>query len=275
MILLTGAEGFIGSSLISLYDEDWLVTRGDIVDGLEFDGLDITGIIHCAGDSIVSRCENDPLSAFRNNFMATATVLEKGRHLRVPIVVLESDKVYGEQNGERIDEEAPLNGFSPYEKSKVLTAELCDFYRDYYDAMVYSLRLTNTYGPLDTNLSRLIPGTIDRLRRGEAPMVWTGSENMARDYLWIEDLCSVIMTLVRGGFAAGAYNVTSEENYSTREVIDIIQEEMGTDLPILYREKKFSEIRYQSMDGSKLRNELGFGPSTSLRDGIRKMLDKQ
>jgi nucleoside-diphosphate-sugar epimerase len=105
-------------------------------------------------------------------------------------------------------------------------------------------------------------------------MVWTGSENMVRDYLWIEDLCSVIMTLVRGGVAAGAYNVTSEENYSTREVIDIIQSEMGTNLPILYRDKKFSEIRYQSMDGSKLRNELGFGPSTKLRDGIRKMLDK-
>ena len=275
MILLTGHEGFIGSSLIQSYDEDWLIASGDLSTGLNnIQEHIITGIIHCAGNSIVSECERDPMMAFRNNTFTAAVMLEKARILNVPIVVLETDKVYGSQKTVLAHEDHGLNGFSPYEKSKVLVAELCDFYRDYYDTRVYSLRLTNTYGPLDTNLSRIIPGTIDRLRRGEAPMVWVGSEEARRDYLWIEDLCSVIMTLARGSVAAGAYNVTAEENYSTREVIDIIQEEMGTNLPILYRDKKFSEIPYQRMDGSKLKAELGFGPSTKLRDGIRKMLDK-
>ena len=105
-------------------------------------------------------------------------------------------------------------------------------------------------------------------------MIWTGSENQRRDYLYIEDLCDVIVQLVSGDYPAGAYNITSEENYTTREVIDIIQEELRTDLPILYEQKDFSEIPYQRMSGDKLRS-LGFGPSIKLRDGIRRICAQQ
>lgn len=282
MFLLTGHEGFIGKSLRYSYPfEDWTCVPSimDIntpqfqvhVKRME----NISAVVHCAGNSIVSQCEENPLMAFRNNTLATATILETMRTIdpQIPVIVLESDKVYGSQKTVLAHEDHGLNGFSPYEKSKVLAAELCDFYRNYYGMNVISLRLTNTYGPLDTNLSRIIPGTIDRLRRGEAPLVWTGSEEQRRDYLWIGDLCDIIIRMVRGDVSAGAYNVTSEENYSTREVIDIIQEEMGTNLPILYREKEFKEIPYQRMSGLKLRDELGFGPSTKLRDGIKKVLN--
>ena len=278
MILLTGHEGFIGKSLrYHQPDVEWAVTDLDVTTTefrIAVDNMsNIEAIIHCAGNSIVSVCETNPMGAFLSNTLATASVLESARGLGVPVIVLESDKVYGEQSPKPLTETAPLNGFSPYEKSKVLAAELCDFYRDYYGMNVISLRLTNTYGPHDNNLTRLIPGTIDRLRRGEAPMIWSGSEDQRRDYLWIGDLCEVIMAFARRENLAGAYNVTSEENYSTREVIDIIQEEMGTELPILYNEKEFNEIPYQRMDGGKLRKDLGFGPSTKLREGIRKMLD--
>jgi nucleoside-diphosphate-sugar epimerase len=282
MILLTGHEGFIGSSLRYYYpNEEWFtfpvmmdVTTPQFRNRVsQLDGLE--AIVHCAGNSIVSHCEMFPMDAFQSNTMAVASVLESVRGRDIPVIVLESDKVYGNQQVDMVDETAPLLGFSPYEKSKVLAAELCDFYRDYYGMNVISLRLTNTYGPLDGNLSRLIPGTIDRLRRDEAPVVWAGSADHRRDYLWIGDLCDVIMEMVGAENLAGAYNVTSEENYSTREVIDIIQEEMGTNKTILYREKEFSEIPYQRMDGGKLYKALGGAPTTKLRDGIRKMLDNR
>jgi dTDP-glucose 4,6-dehydratase len=280
LLVLTGHEGFIGSSLRYYYPyEDWTVLPPMMdVTSAQFRVAvsrmkNVEAIVHCAGTSIVSACEENPMSGFLSNTLATASVLEAARALGVPVIVLESDKVYGAQSLKPLTETAPLNGFSPYEKSKVLAAELCDFYRDYYGMNVISLRLTNTYGPLDRNLSRLIPGTIDRLRRDEAPMIWTGSEDMRRDYMWIGDLCDVIMEMVGAENLAGAYNVTSEENYSTREVIDIIQEEMGTNKTILYKEKEFSEIPYQRMSGAKLYSALGGAPITKLRDGIRKMLD--
>lgn len=284
MLVLTGSYGFIGSSLIEYYpNEEWFTFPPMMdVNSTQFRSLmnrldEVEAVVHCVGNSIVSDCEANPLGAFESNTMSVISVLESVRGRGIPVIVLESDKVYGNQSLMPLTETAPLNGFSPYEKSKVLAAEICDFYRDYYGMNVISLRLTNTYGPLDSNLSRLIPGTIDRLRCGESPMIWAGSEDHRRDYLWVGDLCDVIMEFVNSGGdrLAGAYNVTSEENYSTREVIDIIQSEMGTDKPILYKEKGFSEIPYQRMDGSKLRNTLGCAPTTKLRDGIRKMLDKR
>lgn len=284
IVLLTGVAGYIGGLFWRTnqhHDLEPLDPNLDINSDLFQEyvanlGEEIYAIVHCAGNSIISDCEIDPLAAFRNNTLATASVLEAARKLpvSVPVVVLESDKVYGVQSLKPLTETAPLNGFSPYEKSKVLAAELCDFYRDYYGMNVISLRLTNTYGYSDNNLSRLIPGTIDRLRRGEAPMIWEGSEDHRRDYLFDYDLMAVIAEFVSNDHLAGAYNVTSEENYSTREVIDIIQEEMGTKLPILYNKKNFSEIPYQRIDGGKLRKEIGcLAPSTKLREGIRNILD--
>jgi nucleoside-diphosphate-sugar epimerase len=280
LLLLTGHDGFIGRSLLQSYpDQPWITFPSDLdVSTLEFqhkvselEGL--TGVIHCAGNSIVSECELSPRDAFKNNTMTVASVLESFRNRNIPVVILESDKVYGIQQTKIADETSPLLGFSPYEMSKVLAAELCDFYRDYYGMNVISLRLTNTYGPLDNNLSRLIPGTINRLSRGDPPMIWKGSETHRRDYMYITDLCDIIMQFVKAHNLTGAYNVTSDDNYSTQEVIEIIQEEMGTNFPILYTEKEFSEIPYQRMDGSKLNADLGYTRYVRLRDGIRKILD--
>lgn len=274
-ILLTGHSGFIASSLQQRYSGvDWVTTDRDI-NSESFQDLiswrmRYDSVIHCAGLATVSECELDPLTAFGSNAMSVVSVLEGVRrhHNGIPVIVLESDKVYGRQIANSAIESDPLLGWSPYEKSKVVAAQMCDFYRDYYGMSIVSLRLTNTYGPLDRNLSRIIPGTIDRLSRGESPVIWSGSEEHERDYLFIDDLCDVMMKLR----TPGAYNVTSGEHYTTTEVVGIIQEVMGTNLPIRYEDKTFSEIPFQMMDGSKLRRELGWSPSTSLREGIEKTL---
>lgn len=275
MILLTGHNGFIASSLMQRYPNiNWVTTDRELTsegfrDQISWK-MDYEAVIHCAGNSIVSECERNPLSAFRDNAMSVVSILEGVRqhHSGIPVVILESDKVYGRQIADIAIESDPLLGWSPYEKSKVVAAQMCDFYRDYYGMQIVSLRLTNTYGPLDRNLSRIIPGTIDRLSRGESPVIWNGSEDHERDYLFIDDLCDVIMELR----TPGAYNVTSGEHYTTKQVVDIIQEVMGTNLPIRYEGKSFSEIVFQKMDGTKLRRELGWSPSTSLREGIEKTL---
>lgn len=279
MILLTGHEGFVGSSLMSyLPDIEWVTTERDVNSYAFQDffswNMRYKAIVHCVGLSIVSKCEQDPLTAFRSNAMSVVSILEGARqyHPGIPIIILESDKVYGNQKLERVTESEPLLGWSPYEKSKVVAAEMCDFYRKYYGMNIISLRLTNTYGPLDTNLSRIIPGTIDRLSRGESPVIWRGSDKHYRDYLYIDDLCEVIIRFLTGEHTPGAYNVTSNENYSTFEVVEMIKRLMAVDIPIEYREKDFSEIEYQEMCGNKLAAELGWKPNISLENGLTKML---
>ena len=281
MILLTGHQGFVGSSLMQRFpDEQWHTTRLDVntdaFQELLAEGRTYTAVVHCVGQAIVSECERDPLTAFRNNTMSVISVLEGVRrhHPGIPVVVLETDKVYGRQVSERARETDPLLGFSPYEKSKVLAAEACDFYRDYYGMKIFSLRMANTYGPLDRNLSRIIPGTLDRLWKGQCPVIWTGSEDHEREYLYIDDLCDVIMEFTKPGRTPGAYNVTSGCNHRTIEVVEIIQKLMGTKLPIVYEGKTFSEIPYQELSGEKLMLELGWKPRTTLREGIKKILEE-
>lgn len=297
--LITGASGFLGSTLVN----DFKDRLGDVVAvsrshqlvahrGVKSYASDIcspefvdivqenspTAIVHTAARSIVRDCEQNPAQAFMMNVQGTVNVLEAARKtgLDIPVIVLETDKVYGQQPPENIptSEEHPLLGWSPYEYSKVLTANVCDFYRGYYGMKIYSLRPANIYGYWDSNKSRIIPGTFTKLLRGESPVVYTDSKDQLREYVYVDDVCRVIASLIGGDHKPGAYNVSSGIVKSPEQVINLIIETTGINIPLTIIEKPFAftEIQSQALSGDKLIDELGMHfRFTSMEDAIAKM----
>lgn len=297
--LITGSSGFLGSTLVN----DFHSLLGDIVAvsrsqqhiphrGVKSYAVDIcspefvdivqenspTAIIHTAARSIVRDCEQNPAQAFMMNVQGTVNVLEAARKtgLDIPVVVLETDKVYGQQPPENIPtkEEHPLLGWSPYEYSKVLTANVCEFYRGYYGMKLYSLRPANIYGYWDSNKSRIIPGTFTKLLRGESPIVYSDSKDQLREYVYVDDACNIIASLIGGNHTPGAYNISSGIVKSPVDIIESIIATTGIDIPLTIVEKPFafSEIHNQALSGEKLDNELGMPfKYTSLEYALAKM----
>lgn len=299
--LITGSSGFLGSTLINEYGADLgnivacsrshqsVPTTGLVksyaVDICSADFTDIVqenspnAIVHTAARSIVRDCEQNPAQAFMSNVQGTVNVLEAARKtgLDIPVIVLETDKVYGQQPPENIPttEEHPLLGFSPYEYSKVLTANVCDFYRKYYDMKIYSLRPANIYGYWDTNKSRIIPNTFTKLIREESPVVFSDSKDQLREYVYVNDVCDIIVKMIRGGMTPHAYNISSGIVKSPEQVINLIIETTGIDwcpLQIIEKPFKFQEIQSQALNGDRLMNELnGLFTFTSMETALELM----
>lgn len=281
--LITGSSGFLGSTLINEYALELgnivacsrsvqqlptHLAKNYAVDICSSDFVDIvqenspTAIVHTAARSIVRDCEQNPAQAFMSNVQGTVNVLEAARKtgLDIPVIVLETDKVYGQQPAENIPttEEHPLLGFSPYEYSKVLTANVCDFYRNYYDMKIFSLRPANIYGYWDTNKSRIIPNTFTKLIRGESPVIFSDSKDQLREYVYVNDVCDIIVKMINGEITPRAYNISSGIVKSPEQVIDLIKATMETDIPTTIIEKPFAfqEIQSQALNGDRLMNEL-------------------
>jgi nucleoside-diphosphate-sugar epimerase len=283
-VLVTGASGFLGYSICndpkSIYGSTIGVSKStrvpvgtksyvaDITDARSMHEIiaenSPTAIIHTAARSIVRDCEINPGPAFQVNVLGTINILEAARQLQldIPIVVLETDKVYGQQPKDCIPthERHELLGNSPYEYSKVMTAQVCEFYRNYYGMRIYSLRPANLYGLHDMNLSRIVPGTFSKIKNGETPIVFTDSRTQLREYVYVNDVVEIIGEMITSRPPVGAYNISSGEVMSPEQVIREILDATRSPLGINVVEKpfEFKEIHTQRLSGDKLDRNLGY-----------------
>lgn len=297
-VLITGASGFIGSTLINDFAKDFgniiAISRSTVdrvpnphVKNYVFDicedGLvDImqrnlpTAIIHTAAKSTVRDCELNPFEAFKLNVIGTVNVLESARKLKldIPIIAFETDKVYGEQPASCIPtkETHALLGYTPYEYSKVMMSNVCDFYRNYYGMRIYSLRSTNIFGYWDRNLSRLIPNTFDKLMRGESPVVHKGSETQIRQYVYVNDVVKIVQLLIEKQPTPGSYNISSGQTRHAEQLVNEIKKATSISIPSVIKEKSldFKELQTQIIDGSKLVDAIGI-EYTRIEDALSEM----
>ena len=234
-VFITGATGFVGSWLA-----DHFASAGEIVTALvnevpvggHFDrcvagrvnmvygsvldasllnrvmadrGIDT--VFHCAAVSTQPLAQRHPFEAFEVNVRGTYTLLEACRiNLDVVrrVVVASSDKVYGDSDDLPYLEQHPLLGLNPYDASKCCADVIARSYHHGYGLPVVVGRFGNIYGGADLNWSRLIPGTIRRLMRGESPIMRSSARGeFRRDFLYIDDLVRACSALVEKFDAPG------------------------------------------------------------------------
>jgi CDP-glucose 4,6-dehydratase len=302
-VLVTGASGFIGSWLTRRLVDDGarVVALFDAVDlSSEFARADLSdrvtcvrgrvqdpGIVasafadhsfdtvfHLAAQTIVGEARADPVATFEANVRGTYVVLDACRTSESPperVVVASSDKAYGTATALPYTEDTPLAGHEPYEVSKSCTDLLAQAYAHSFELPIAVARCGNVYGGGDLNWSRIVPGTVRALLRGETPVIRSDG-TYVRDYLYVDDVVYAYLALAEGidhGIGRGeACNFSDESPRTVLELYDAVCDAAGIRIAPDIRAEATGEIHDQYLDAGRARAVLGWKARVGLADGL-------
>jgi len=218
-------------------------------------------VFHLGARTLVEAAAADPAGTFAVNVQGTWAVLEACRGLAdAPraIAVASSDKAYGERDKLPYVETDPLDGTEPYEASKTMTDILARTYARSYGLPTRVARCGNVYGPGDWNWSRIVPGTIRALLRGETPVLRSDGTPI-RDYVHVDDVVRAYLLLARTDIAPGEpFNFSSGEKRSVLEVVQLIGRAVGVATEPRVLGTARGEISRQYLDSTKAQRMLGW-----------------
>jgi NAD dependent epimerase/dehydratase len=306
-ILVTGADGFIGSHLTeelvrqgydvkafvyynSFNSWGWLDTSpesikkelevfaGDIRDphGVKeaMKGCDV--VLHLASLIAIPYSYHSPDTYVDTNIKGTLNVLQAARELDIQKVVHTStSEVYGTAQYVPIDENHPLQGQSPYSASKIGADQMATaFYRS-FNTPVAIIRPFNTYGPRQSARA-VIPTIITQIASGKRK-IKLGSLHPTRDFNYIKDTVNGFISVMTHDESIGeVINIGSNFEVSIGETAKLIAEIMGVDIEIetddvRIRPKK-SEVERLWADNSKAKALLGWEPKYGGKEGFKRGL---
>lgn len=233
-------------------------------------------VVNFAAESHVDRSIENPGVFLTTNVMGTGVLLDACRKYGIKRYhQVSTDEVYGDLPLDRLDlfftEETPLHTSSPYSASKASADLLVGAYYRTFKVPVTISRCSNNYGPYHFP-EKLIPLMIaNALNNKELPVYGTG-ENI-RDWLYVEDHCRAIDLIIHKGKVGEVYNIGGHNERTNLEVVKTILKELekSEELIKFVGDRAGHDMRY-AIDPTKIHNELGWLPTTTFDDGIKKTI---
>lgn len=239
----------------------------------------IETVFHLAAQTVLSIANRNPVETFETNVRGTWALLEACR--RSPtvkqIVVASSDRVYGAHAQLPYTEEMPLVGRHPYDASKSCADLVALAYAATYELPVAISRSGNFYGGGDLNWSRIVPGAIRSVMRGEPPVIRSDG-NYVRDYFYVEDAAAAGTFLAerlaeRPDLRGQAFNFSNEAAITVLDLVKLIVRLMGSHLEPRVLNEVTYDIQEQYLSAAKARQLLGWKPLFSLEEGLRRTIE--
>jgi len=247
-------------------------------------------VVHFAAESHVDRSIDAPDDFIQTNIMGTFNLLKQAlKHYRsleqkrqqqnnFRFLHVSTDEVYGSLGETGLfSETTAYSPNSPYSASKAASDHLVRAYHHTYGLPVLTTNCSNNYGPYQFP-EKLIPLIIMKALNFEALPVYGDGKNI-RDWLYVEDHCRAIETVIETGKLGEVYNVGGNEEKQNIEVVhtlcDILDElrpvagKKRRDLITFVKDRPGHDQRY-AIDSSKLQTQLGWQPSESFVSGIKK-----
>jgi dTDP-glucose 4,6-dehydratase len=306
-LLVTGADGFIGSHLTEalvrkghdvrafvLYNSfnswGWLdqcakdvsgkfeVFAGDIRDpnGVREALNGCEAVLHLAALIAIPYSYHSPDTYVDTNVKGTLNVLQAARQLGVRRVIHTStSEVYGTARFVPITEEHPLQGQSPYSATKIAADELAYSFFASFGLPVVIARPFNTYGPRQSGRA-VIPTIITQLANGQR-QIKLGATSPTRDFNFVQDTVDAFVAALESDRGLGeVVNFGSNFEISVGDTAQLIAEVMGHPLEIVTDDVRLrpvnSEVERLWADNAKARELFGWAPRHGGRDGLRRGL---
>ena len=253
--------------------------QGDICDKkivrVAMEGCD--AVVHFAAESHVDRSIDAPTIFIETNVVGTEVLLEVALGLKIKrFHHISTDEVFGtlslENLEEKFHEESPYSPRSPYSASKAGADHLVRAFIETYNFPATISNCTNNYGPLQFP-EKIIPLFITNAF-ADKPLPTYGRGLAVRDYLYVTDHCVAIDLILHKGKIGETYCIGGDSEKNGIEIAETILESLGKPKTLItfVEDRKGHDMRY-AMDHSKITKELGWKPSVTFSEGIKKTIE--
>lgn len=306
-VLVTGAGGFIGSHLTEHIVElganvkafvrynsrnDWgllgllpadkidkiEVIMGDLkdVDAIRHAAKDVDIVFHLGSLIAIPYSYIHPRETIETNILGALNVLAAVKENSIEkLVHTSTSEVYGTAKYVPIDENHPLQGQSPYSASKIGADKIMESFFRSFDLPVAILRPFNTYGPRQSARA-VIPTIITQILTKEE--IFLGSLHPTRDYTYVNDVVEGFIKVAESPRSVGeVINIGSNFEISigdlTNEIISLVGKNIEIVTDSARVRPKDSEVERLWCDNTKAKRLLGWKPTTSLDEGLKKTIE--
>lgn len=305
--LVTGGAGFIGSHLV-----DELLARGHevkVLDNLHSGSLQnirnhmenpslqflksdirnktevekairgVDVVFHEAAITSVPTSVKDPQLTEEVNLEGTRNLLKQSLAEGVERFIFASTcAVYGEAENLPIKENSQLKPISPYAESKLAAEKECIKFTKQERLKTVILRYFNAYGPRQGGgkYSGVISKFIERSETGETPIIY-GDGKQTRDFVYVKDIVKAnLLSLDKREAVGQVFNVGSGKGISIKELLKTILElTERSEIKPVYEDPRANDIRHSEADLSKINKKLGYEPQTSLKEGLKELIESR
>jgi NAD dependent epimerase/dehydratase len=306
-VLVTGADGFIGSHLTeqlvraghdvrafvyynSFNSWGWLdsieeavlsqieVVSGDIRDasGVDSATSGCSHVLHLAALIAIPFSYNSPDAYVQTNVTGTLNVLQAARRHNIQhLVCTSTSETYGTAQRVPIDEDHPLNAQSPYAATKTAADQLALSFHKSFDLPVSVIRPFNTFGPRQSARA-VIPTVIGQIAAGERE-IKLGSLHPTRDFTFVTDTARGFIELMSSDRGIGQVtNLGTGYEISIGDTVSLIAQVMGASVEVQQREERErppnSEVERLVACTRKARDLIGWAPEFSGHEGLTRGL---
>jgi len=305
-VLVTGADGFIGSRLVELLVKKgykikalsqynsfnnwgWIedieckdkveVLTGDIRDPhyCKFIAKDVDIIFHLAALIAIPYSYIAPDSYVDTNIKGTLNICQAAKeHGNIRVIHTSTSEVYGTAQYTPIDEEHPMQPQSPYSATKIAADAMAMSFYNAFNLPVTIARPFNTYGPRQSARA-VIPTIIIQIANG-ATEIKLGDITPTRDFNYVDDTCRGFIALAECDESIGqTVNIGSNFEISIGDTLNIIKELMDSDVKFIVDSQRIrpekSEVFRLWCDNSKIERLTGFKSQVGIREGLQRTID--
>ncbi len=305
-MIVTGGAGFIGSNFINYwlkrhkddsivnidmltyasnpdfinkeqYGDRYTLIRTDICDRelIMQHAKGVDTIINFAAESHVDNSINNPEQFLHSNYMGVFSLLEAVKKYDIRYHQISTDEVYGSlplNSATKFDENTKYNPRNPYSATKAAADFLVNSYINTYGIRATISNCSNNYGP-HQHEEKLIPKTIRHALSGENIPVY-GRGNQIRDWIYVEDHCSAVESIIEKGRIGETYLVSSRNELENLQVVKSILSYMNkSEDMIQFVKDRPGHDEHYAIDPSKIERETGWKPKHDFEEGLKKTIE--